>query len=153
MLDIKIKPTHDNFKHPIKGSEHAACWDVYAAEIAQLNYNKYEVNLGFATEIPDTYKGVIVPRSSITKANLIMQNSPAQIDSDYRGDWKVVFKVLPTHKFIEKELELEWEFPYNIGDRVAQIYFEEVKPFEFNLVSSLPDSDRGTGGFGSSGNK
>jgi len=145
MLDIKIKPTHDNFKHPIKGSEHAACWDVYAADVKQLEYGKWEIDLGFATEIPEGWKGVIVPRSSITKTELIMQNSPAQIDSDYRGSWKI--------KFLFYLDVLEEPFPYQIGDRVAQIYFEEVKPFQFDLVTILNDTERGSGGFGSSGNK
>jgi dUTP pyrophosphatase len=141
MLNIKIKPTHDNFKVPTKGSEYAACWDVYAAGIKQLDWDKFEVDLGFATEIPEGYKGVIVPRSSITKTDLVMQNSPAQIDCDYRGSWKVKFMYLP----------LDEEFPYSVGDRVAQIYFKKVEPFEWNLVSILSDTDRGSGGFGSTG--
>jgi len=145
MLDIKIKPTHDNFKHPVKGSEHAACWDVYAADIKKTDYDLYEIDLGFATEIPVGYKGRITPRSSITKHRLIMGNSPATIDSDYRGNWKIKFRFLPSL--------FDQEFPYEIGDRVAQVYFEKEVGFQWDLVNILSDTDRGSGGFGSSGIK
>jgi dUTP pyrophosphatase len=143
MLNIKIKPTHTNFIPPTKGSEYAACWDVYAADIKRIDFGKYEVDLGFATEIPEGYKGVIVPRSSITKTELIMQNSPAQIDSDYRGNWKI--------KFLYMIDVGDNDFPYQVGDRVAQIYFEKVEPFNWDLVNILSDTNRGSGGFGSTG--
>lgn len=143
MLDIKIKPTHPKFIPPTKGSQEAACWDVYAANIKQIDFGRYEVDLGFATEIPEGYKGVIVPRSSITKTDLIMQNSPAQIDSDFRGTWKIKFLYITDIG--------NGDFPYQIGDRVAQIYFEEIKPFKWDLVSILSDTNRGSGGFGSTG--
>lgn len=142
-IDIKIKLVHPNAKLPVKATEEAACFDVFAAEITKVSHSHYLVNLGFATEIPKGYKGVIVPRSSITKffyEKLSIKNSPGQIDSDYRGEWKIVF-----------ECDEYLSFPYKVGDRVAQIFFEKVIPVEWNTVDSLSDTKRGGGGFGHTG--
>ena len=118
-----------------------------------------KVYLGFATEIEPGWKGVVVPRSSFTQKGWVMQNSPAQIDSDYRGEWMLKFQAIPASldTFCNKheEIELEYpDFPYKPGDRVAQIYFEEVKPVEFTVVfdeEELSSTERGDGGFGSTG--
>ena len=80
MLKVKIELDHPNAKMPIKGSLKAACWDVFAASINMLDTNTYEVSLGFKLEPPEGYKVVLVPRSSITKTEVIQQNSPGQGD-------------------------------------------------------------------------
>ena len=141
MLTVKFKKLADDVKLPVKGSSQAACFDVYAHRIISEATGKVTVKLGFATEIPEGYKGIIVPRSNLTKHHWVMNNSMGVIDSDYRGEWMVVFG--PT--------SLNFGFPYNTGDRVAQIYFEKVQEVEFEEVKELQTSDRGTGGFGSTG--
>lgn len=146
---IKIKLTHPNAKMPTKGSSHAACWDVYAAEITRIRQDWYEVNLGFQLEPPPGYKVVLVPRSSITKTNLIQQNSPGQGDGDYRGEYKFVFKILPNSA--QYEVLRYPRFPYLIGDRVGQIFLEKVIPLQFEQVDELSETSRGEGGFGSTG--
>lgn len=75
-----------------------------------------------------------------------MNNNQGIIDSDYRGEWMMIFTPL------EGEL-IENSLPYGTGERVGQIYFEQVLDVEFKLVDSLEESERGTGGFGSTGLK
>ena len=143
MLKVKFKKLADDVKLPVKGSSHAACFDVYAHRIIHESNGKVVVKLGFATEIPEGYKGVIVPRSNLTKHHWVLNNSVGVIDSDYRGEWMAVFS----------PISLNFGFPYEIGDRVAQVYFDQVVYAEFEEVSELETSDRGAGGFGSTGLK
>lgn len=144
MLQVKFKKLHADTKLPVKGSLDAACYDVYAHSAEQSYEGIVSYKLGFATEIPQGWKAVIVPRSNLTKHKWAMLNSPGIIDSDYRGEWMV------------KLTSLGSDFahaPYNVGDRIAQVFFERVEPVEFIEVDSLDDSQRGEGGFGSTGIK
>jgi len=144
MLKVKFKRLADDVKLPVKGSPHAACYDVYARYIiGSGSDNKITVGLGFATEIPSGWKGVMVPRSNLTKHNWVLNNSMGIIDSDYRGEWKAIFTPLGPNL----------GFPYNVGDRVAQIYFDKVEDIKFIEVDELDESNRGEGGFGSTGLK
>lgn len=147
MTTVKFKLI-ENGKIPTKANEHAACYDVYARTMKQIPNDifKIEIALGFATEIPENWKGVIVPRSNITKCNWFINNSAAQIDSDYRGEWKIVFTAVDTNIFPSV-------FPYSVGDRVAQIYFEPVYDVEMEVVDTLSETQRGEGGFGHTGLK
>jgi len=145
MLQVKFRKIHADAKLPVKGSEHAACYDVYATSIKSEYTGIVTYGLGFATEIPEGWKAIIVPRSNLTKHKWAMLNSPAQIDSDYRGEWMI--KMSSIIDIMSNPL------PYDVGDRIAQIYFERVERIEFIEVESLDDSQRGSGGFGSSGLK
>lgn len=151
MPNIKILPLSENFKMPVKATPNSVCYDVYATEISGLS-DKVTVKLGFATEIPVGWKGVIVPRSSLTKEYWVMQNSPGQVDSDFRGEWLVKFTALPMFDKVWDAILLQEEasdFPYKVGDRVAQIYFEPVHNVGFVEVDKLSETSRGEGGFGS----
>lgn len=155
MMKLKVKFLDKNVRFH-KGTEGAACYDVYASHIiANDEGSKAEVKLGFATAIPKGYKAVVVPRSSFTNKGWVMANSPAQIDSDYRGEWMLRFQAIPSgvfelHAYDTPKLQYP-EFPFNIGDRVAQVYFEKVQPVEIYEVEELDETERGTGGFGSTG--
>jgi dUTP pyrophosphatase len=109
-----------------------------------MNDGKVKVGLGFATEIPIGWKGSIVPRSNLTKHNWVLNNSIGVIDSDYRGEWMAIFTPIQIGSIVP-------DFPYEIGERVAQIFFDKVEEVELLQVDSLEDSNRGTGGFGSTG--
>ena len=146
MLKIKLQKVTEDARMPIKGSEHAAAYDVYAHSITSDINGKVKVGLGFKTEIPKGYKGIIVPRSNLTKFRWILNNSYGVIDSDYRGEWMAIFTLIDNN-------DVNDTFPYGIGDRVAQIYFEEVLPISFDVVPELEQSERGDGGFGSTGLK
>jgi dUTP pyrophosphatase len=143
MLQVKFKKISSNTKLPFKGSLDAACSDVYAHSITFEN-NKMVIGLGFKTEIPRGYKGIIVPRSNLTKHPWMMNNSMGIIDADYRGEWKMILTPL-NGDLVTNAL------PYGTGDRVGQIYFEAVTPVEFIEVDELSETERGTGGFGSTG--
>ena len=143
LLKIKFKKKDEQSKLPVKGSLHAACFDVYAHNVKVQRHNTMIISLGFSTEIPEGYKGIVVPRSSISKTEWILSNSIGVIDADYRGEWIMVFKCLA--EMIYHPL------PYGIGDRCGQIYFEQITPFEIEEVEHLSDTERGEGGFGSTG--
>lgn len=149
MLKIKLQKVTEDARMPIKGSEHAAAYDVYAHSITEAN-GKVTVGLGFKTEIPKGYKGILVPRSNLTKFHWVLNNSYGVIDSDYRGEWMAVFTPLV---IVAGNHAGTTGFPYGVGDRVAQIYFEEVLPVSFDVVPELEESERGNGGFGSTGLK
>jgi dUTP pyrophosphatase len=144
MLTVKFRKLHADVKLPIKGSSHAACYDVYAHSVSNMNDGKIKVGLGFATEIPVGWKGIIVPRSNLTKYTWVLNNSFGVIDSDYRGEWMAIFTSIDYNSTYPA-------FPYQVGDRVAQMFFDRVEDVLLLQVDSLEDSDRGTGGFGSTG--
>ena len=145
MLKIKFKKLSEHAKLPTKGSLDAACFDVYAANIRIERPNKMIVGLGFATEIPKGYKGILAPRSGISKTDWILGSSIGIIDADYRGEWIAMFKCLG--EMIYQPL------PFGVGDRCAQIYFEKVLDAEFVETEELSSTERGAGGFGSTGTK
>lgn len=152
MLKIKLQKTTEDAHMPFKASSDAACYDVYAHSITSEN-GKVKVGLGFKTEIPKGYKGIIVPRSNLTKYHWVLNNSFGVIDSDYRGEWMAIFTAIPLIVNSHDINAAYTHFPYNVGDRVAQIYFEEVLPISFDVVPELEVSERGEGGFGSTGLK
>lgn len=143
MLEVKIKKLIPEVVIPEVAHEGNAGMDVVAVSKTWLkDLNCWEFGLGFSTEMPLGMKGVIVPRSSISKYDLIMCNSPAQIDFDYRGEWKVRFKETKLHSpsFLKN---------YEIGDKIAQIFFEPVLNIKFLETEELTETVRGEGGFGS----
>lgn len=141
-LQVKFKKLHKDAKLPVKGSEEAACYDVYATSV-EVNRRTATYGIGWATEIPKGWKGIFIPRSSLTKHHWTMVNSPGQIDSDYRGEWMMKLTCV-TNNLIEP-------LPYAIGDRIGQIYFERVNDVQFDVVEEFETSERGAGGFGSTG--
>jgi len=140
---IRFKKKDEQAKLPVRGSLDAACLDVFAHSVKIERPNKMIIGLGFSTEIPVGYKGIIVPRSSISKTDWILANSIGVIDADYRGEWMMVFKCLG--EMIYQPL------PYGIGDRCGQLYFEPIQGFYMEEVDELSDTERGEGGFGSTG--
>lgn len=142
MLKVKFKKLHADAKLPIKGSLHAACYDVYAHSVERDYEGLITYGLGFATEIPEGYMAVVVPRSNLSKHKWILGNSVGIIDSDYRGEWMVKMRSLSG---------IYASAPYQVGERVAQVYFAPVLETEIEEVDELSDTARGTGGFGSTG--
>ena len=161
MMKIKFLKLHKDAVIPLKATEGSACVDLVATEIEyEPGTRDAIVFLGFATEIPKGYKACISPRSSFTKFNWVMQNAPAQIDSDFTGQWMLKFKAIPsrlkTHTaFGDQEFKqpkmLYSAFPYKVGDRVAQMWIEKVIDYSFEEVAYLTETVRGDGGFGSTG--
>ena len=150
MLKIKLQKVTEDARMPYKASSEAACYDVYAHSITIKEEGKVIVGLGFKTELPKGYRGVIVPRSNLTKSFWMLNNSIGIVDADYRGEWMAIYTQIPV------PMGTHWgttNFPYNVGDRVAQIYFEEVIDTLLIEDDNLSDTARGSGGFGSTGLK
>lgn len=158
-MKIKIQKLHKNAVIPQIATAGAACVDVVATEIEYVpGTNEAIVHLGFATEIPEGYKACIAPRSSFTKFNWVMLNSPAQLDSDFRGEYLLKFKAIPSKvitntavggvPLVQPKVVYQG-FPYKVGDRVAQMWIEKVVEYTFEEVDSLSTTERGEGGFGS----
>ena len=157
MVQIKIKKITEDSQLPILGSQEAGCWDVFAREIEHHPEGRTKIRLGFATEFDESYQAHLVPRSGITKFGLVMPNSPGQIDADYRGEWMIVYYKLRVSwwrrllSFIL--IDQEQPFPYTVGDRVGQFYLRKKIPINFIEVNELSVTERGEGGFHSTGTK
>lgn len=108
------------------------------------NYYLVTYNTGLSFEIPQGYVGLIFPRSSIFKKNMSLTNCVGVIDSGYRGE--------VTFKFRTKLSDIASpESMYSIGDRVGQMVIIPYPEVELVETSELTDTERGFGGFGSSG--
>jgi dUTP pyrophosphatase len=143
MLVVNFKKLKGTAKLPVKGSLSAACYDVYATSMSLDDVGMLTYGLGFATEIPEGWRGVIVPRSNLSKFRWVLSNSIGIVDSDYRGEWMVKMKSV--------SLNPREAAPYQVGERVAQIYFEKNVDVAFAEVEELDKTERGEGGFGSTG--
>ena len=120
----------------------AAGMDITAAESLTLRPGKrHAVATGFAFAIPDGYEVQVRPRSGLAlKHGITCLNTPGTIDSDYRGEVKVILANLGDEDFV-----------INTGDRIAQIVVAPVTHGILCEVDALDDTERGTGGFGSTG--
>ncbi|PKR82188.1 dUTP diphosphatase [Brumimicrobium salinarum] len=101
------------------------------------------VKTGLFLEIPEGYEAQVRPRSGLAiKHGITVLNSPGTIDADYRGEIGVILVNLSQEPFVIED-----------GDRIAQLVFSKVEQAEFELTEKLSETDRGAGGFGSTGKK
>lgn len=152
-MKVQIKKLHPNTTIPKQSTLLAGGWDVTVTEIVQESKDFVICKLGFSLIPPDNYKITLVPRSSLTKTKWIVQNSPGLGDADFRGEYQFRFRAIPDYISENKQgfAEIFYEkFPYKEGDRIGQIYLEEVIPIEFEEVYELTTTNRGEG-YGSSG--
>lgn len=149
-MKVKIKKLHKDASIPKQATELAGGWDVTVTEIEQKDDDLVICKLGFALQLPKGYKLTLVPRSSLTKTKWILQNSPGLGDGDYLQEYQFRFRALPwTVGFLRHELEYPI-FPYAVGERIGQVYLEEVIPIEFEEVEEF-DFENDRGGYGSTG--
>lgn len=139
---MKIKSEHENFQIPARSTEYSGGFDVFMPEAGEYpGGDKVIVPLGFSTEIPVGHVALLLPRSGTGfKHGLEVNNTVGVIDSDYRGQWFAAIKTKSGEPF-------SWE----AGDRILQFVVVPVATPALELVESLDDSDRGKGGFGSTG--
>ncbi|MEK9731545.1 MAG: dUTP diphosphatase [Candidatus Poseidoniales archaeon] len=143
-LDIQISKLHVDAILPTQGSEQAAGWDLYALETTVVKKNAtVMIPTGLAVAIPSGWEGQIRCRSSLGKRGMILPNGVGTIDSDYRGE----LKVLASYIGEGEEMIIEK------GERVAQLLFAPVPTVRFEQVDRdlLGQTNRGSGGFGSTG--
>ncbi len=144
MIDIKLmRLAHgEGLPLPAYASDHAAGLDIVAAETLTLAPGaRHAVATGFAIAIPEGYEVQVRPRSGLAlKHGLAVVNSPGTIDSDYRGEIKVILANLG-------------DAPFEVvrGERIAQLVPAPVLRAAFREVEDLDSTARGAGGFGSTG--
>lgn len=146
-MKVKFKRLNEGAITPTRGSASAAGYDLYAVTVGGYEsfaiqaHTTVKVNTGLAMEIPEGYFGAIYARSGLaTKQGLRPANCVGVVDSDYRGEIIVA-------------LHNDGDLPQTItsGERVAQLVIMPYLPVEFEEVDNLNDTNRGSGGFGSTG--
>ncbi len=146
MYDVKIKRLRSNATVPTYGTEFAAGADLYAALDEAVTIAPGETKLiptGFAFEIPAGYAGFVYARSGLAaKRGLAPANKVGVIDSDYRGE---VMTALHNHGSEAQIIEP--------GERIAQMVIAPYITANFILSDELDNTERGEGGFGSTGRK
>ena len=143
---ISVKKLDERAVLPTYGSEFAAGADLYAVCDEELVFQPNEtkfVKTGLAMEIPEGYAGLIYARSGIAnKRGLAPSNKVGVVDADYRGE---IMVSLHNHSNETQEI--------SDGERVAQMVIAPFLAVEYNEVEELSDTERGLGGFGSTGKK
>jgi dUTP pyrophosphatase len=144
MIEIELQrlPHGQGLPLPARATEHAAGLDVVAAEDVTLTPGaRHAVATGFAIAIPEGYEVQVRPRSGLAlKHGITCLNTPGTIDSDYRGEVKVILANLGSEPFEVRR-----------GERIAQLVPGPVLSANFREVDRLSESSRGAGGFGSTG--
>lgn len=138
-LKIKFKKMNPNAVIPKRGTIGAAGFNLTAIGL-EVTETTLKFDTGIAVEIPPGYVGLVFPRSSICKTGLSLANSVGVIDSDYRGSISFVFYKGPT-----------WIEPYSYGDRIGQLVIMPIPEVEFVEAEELSETERGEGGYGSTG--
>jgi dUTP pyrophosphatase len=144
-MKVNIKKLHTDAVIPTYAKEGDAGLDLIATSIILETHTQITYGLGIALEIPNGFVGLVFPRSSIRKTRLQLSNSVGVIDSGYRGELQVTFNKITTTLENQKN-------DYKVGDRVAQIMIIPHPSIDFQEVEYLSNTQRGEGGFGSTGN-
>lgn len=140
---IPIKQLDDTLDLPAYAYVGDAGLDLKSAEnVALAPFERKLVSCGIALAIPQGYAGFVLPRSGLAaKHGISIVNAPGLIDSNYRGEIKAIL------------VNLDPKEPFEIshGDRIAQLVILEVPAVTLDPVAELDETERGAGGFGSSG--
>lgn len=141
-IELKRLPHGQDLPLPAYATAGAAGMDVVSAEDVTLAPGgRHAVATGFALAIPDGYEVQVRPRSGLAlKHGISLPNTPGTIDSDYRGELKIIMINLGEEPFV-----------IHRGDRIAQLVVAPVQLATFAEVAELSDTVRGAGGFGSTG--
>lgn len=144
MSIVKIQKLREDAVIPTRGSEKAAGYDLYAAipeDVYIFPHTTMKIKTGLAMELPDNTFGAIFARSGLaTKQGLRPANCVGVCDSDYRGEYMVAL-----HNDTDT---VQVVVP---GEKIAQLILLPFLPIEFNMVDELSETERGEGGFGSTG--
>ena len=139
---VKLKKSSPAVKDPAYGTRGSAGCDIHSDEDVVVRAgSRASVRTGISMEIPDGYECQIRPRSGLAlRHGVIVFNTPSTIDSDYRGELSVLL-----HNSSSED------FHVTHGMRIAQLVFAPVTRAVFETVAELSDTERGTGGWGSTG--
>lgn len=139
-MKIKIQKLVKNAEMPFQATVGAAGYDLYCTRTETTKDGKTLLcHTDIALAIPPGFCGLVFPRSSVALRNMQMCNSVGVIDSDYRGEITAFFTLGAGAE------------PYKPGERFAQIVFMPAEKADFVEMKKLPETARGTGGYGSTG--
>lgn len=142
-IQVKFKRLHPDAVVPTRATEGSAGWDLTAISWNDCGvgnvgcYIRYYT--GIAVEIPTGYVGLLFPRSSCYKHSLLLANSVGVIDSDYRGEICLIYRCSSA------------VIDYMVGRRIGQLVIVPCPAVEMVEVKELSQTERGAGGFGSTG--
>lgn len=157
-MKVKVKRLNENAVLPKKAHATDAGFDLVATSREIDKYGNIVYGTGLAFEIPEGYAGLVFPRSSISKQDIALSNCVGVIDSGYRGE--VMAKFRPTSMAKETYSKMNGEHwfcfrrfgkDYKVGERIAQLIIMPLPETEFEEADELSDTDRGEGGYGSTG--
>ena len=137
---VKIKKLDKNAVIPCYAKQGDAGMDLTATSMEFDEYGNVVYGTGIAVEIPEGYVGLVFPRSSNAKKDLLLSNSVGVIDSGYRGEIMAKFKIVDMAEDI-----------YEIGERICQLIIMPYPQIEFEEVCELSETERGAGSYGSTG--
>ena len=143
-MKVKIKKLSPEAVIPTYAKDGDAGMDMVATKIISDNLGAVTYGTDIAIEIPKGFVGLIFPRSSIRKTNLQLSNSVGVVDSGYRGEIQATFNKIQGIDNVERD-------SYKVGDRICQIMIIPHPPIQFEEVEELNNTERGEGGFGSTG--
>ena len=142
MTELKIKKINKKAIVPKIATKGSACFDLYSCEDFVMSNGHFQsVRTGLIFEIPQGYHVKIYSRSGMAKRGILLPNAPGIVDSDYRGEITVML-----YGLFVKGHEI-----FQIGHRIAQAELVKGTPVSFKVVSQVSETERGTGGFGSTG--
>ena len=139
-MEVKIKRLHKDSVIPCYAKDGDAGLDLTATRVWSDDDGNVCYGTGLAFEIPRGYVGLLFPRSSNAKKDLILSNSVGVLDSNYRGEVMLKFKP-----------QKQGGKMYEVGERIGQIIIMPYPQIEFIEVEELSETNRGDGGFGSTG--
>ena len=145
MLTVSVKRLDPTVELPSYAYEGDAGLDLRANESVDIPpFSRVLIPTGLAIALPDGFAGFVQPRSGMAlKRGLTIANTPGLIDAHYRGELKVIVVNIDPHETIHIER----------GERIAQLVIQQVPGVRLIEVDELDETDRGCGGFGSSGSK
>ena len=150
-MKVKLKKISENAVIPSYAKHGDAGMDLTATSKFFDEYGNICYGVGLAFEIPEGYVGLVFPRSSCSKKQLVLANAVGVIDSGYRGEVTVKFKpsvALDKGQFCTY---IRMYGLYNIGDRVAQMIIMPYPHIEFEETDELSETERSDGSYGSTG--
>lgn len=149
-MKVKIKRLSAKSILPSYAKEGDSGLDLVATSKTYDDNGNVVYGTDLAFEIPKGYVGLLFPRSSNSKQDLLLSNSVGVLDSGYRGE--VLFKFrMNAHRIKDTGIVHISNKKYNIGDRIGQLIIIPYPTIEFEEVEELSETERGSGGYGSTG--
>lgn len=149
-MEVRIKKLHPNAVIPKYAKDGDAGMDLTAVTKSNDRDGNIVYGTGLAFEIPEGYVGLVFPRSSLSRLDIALSNCVGVIDSGYRGEVTVKFKPAMLFNREQRPIILNNRI-YEVGERVAQIIIIPYPQITFIEADELSETERGTGGYGSSG--